>query len=139
MSAYKIIITSGYRNTAHEIKVGNKSGKGYHTTGDAVDINVWKNAKERYTSKEICLALEDLEWRKGIGIISNTAVHIDTRIIKYYFDERDNNKSIGNSFYDYYKEDKNKVLNDAIKKVCKEFELNENLLGANFCILFSIS
>lgn len=108
MNAYKIVITSGYRTTAHEKAVGNKSGKGYHTTGNAVDINIWKNKKERYTSKEICLALEDLFWQQGIGIISHTAVHIDSRSNKYYFNEQNGNKSIGTSFYTYYNEKTNR-------------------------------
>lgn len=102
MNAYKIVITSGYRTTRHEKEVGNKSGTGFHTLGQAVDINVWKNTFTRFTSQEIALALEDLEWKKGIGLITNTAVHIDSRTNKYYFNESNGNKTIGNSFYTFY-------------------------------------
>lgn len=102
MNAHKIIITSGYRCNDYEMSLKGGVKNGYHTKGMAVDINVWKNEKERFTSKEICLALEDLGWNHGIGIISNTAVHIDTRTKKYWFDERKGNASIGNSFYTYF-------------------------------------
>lgn len=119
MKASKIIITSGYRCREHEMEVGNKSGKGYHTTGHAVDINVWKNASERFTQKEIALALEDLNWIGGIGLInSNTAVHIDNRGSKYYFNERNANKKINNeqSFYKFYGV---KSLKDIVKNKYK--------------------
>ncbi|MCQ2976917.1 MAG: D-Ala-D-Ala carboxypeptidase family metallohydrolase [archaeon] len=107
MSAYKIVITSGYRTSAHEKAVGNKSGTGYHVKGQAVDINVWKNSKTRYNSKDIAIALENLGWNRGIGIISETAVHVDSRDNLYWFDERYNCNSIKtikgtNSWYDYF-------------------------------------
>ena len=102
MNAYKIIITSGYRCNKYEMSLKGGVKNGYHTKGMAVDINVWKNDKERFSSKDICLALEDLGWNKGIGIISATAVHIDSRASKYWFDERKGNLSIGNSFYVYF-------------------------------------
>lgn len=119
MNANKIVITSGYRTAEHEKAVGNASGKGYHTTGQAVDINVWKTASVRYSQKEIALALEDLNWQGGIGLInSDTAVHIDNRGKKYYFNERNGNRSIGESFYKYYGVIKeNKALNNAIDKL----------------------
>lgn len=118
MKASKIIITSGYRCTQHEKEVGNASGKGYHTTGQAIDINVWKNNSTRYTQKEIVLALEDLEWRKGIGLInSDTAVHIDNRATQYYFDERNGNRTIGTSFYKHYGVKKETELDKAVDKL----------------------
>ena len=118
MKADKIVITSGYRCAQHEKEVGNASGKGYHTTGQAVDINVWKDATTRYTQKEIALALEDLGWIGGIGLInSNTAVHIDNRGKQYYFDERNGNKTIGTSFYNHYGVKKESELDKAVDKL----------------------
>lgn len=102
MKAHKIIITSGYRCNKYEMTLQGGVANGYHTKYKAVDINVWKDSKTRYSSREICLALEDLGWNHGIGIISDTAVHIDSRDKKYWFDERNNCKSIGDSFYNYY-------------------------------------
>lgn len=110
MQADRIIITSGYRCNTYELSLPGGVFNGYHTQGKACDINVWKNRCERYTSKEICLALEDLGWNHGIGIISDTAVHIDTRENKYWFDERNGNKSIGASFYTYFNEKTNRDI-----------------------------
>lgn len=122
MNAYKIIITSGYRCNDYELSLKGGVKNGYHTKGMAVDINVWKNGKERFTSQEICLALEDLGWNHGIGIISNTAVHIDTRTNKYWFDERRNCVSIGNSFYTYFAVKNNR------QKVKERFGLEEETM-----------
>lgn len=128
----KIIITSGYRCSNYEKIVGNKSGKGYHTTGQAVDINCWKNDKERFSSKEIALALEDLGWNKGIGIISDTAVHIDSRDTKYYFDERNNNKSIGSSFYTFYGVDRDKNVKEAIDIIASKVDIDSEFWKLNY-------
>lgn len=124
LDAHKIIITSGYRCNKYELSLKGGVKNGYHTKGMAVDINVWKNDKERYTSKEICLALEDLGWSGGIGIITETAVHIDTRASKYWFDERNYCRSIGTSFYKFFKVDKNENLNKAIDKLASKYEIN---------------
>ena len=120
LNAYKIVITSGYRTNAHELSLPGGVKNGYHTKGMAVDINVWKNKTERYTSKEICLALEDLGWNHGIGIISNTAVHIDSRSNKYWFDERNHCKSIGDSFYTFYGVKKENPVHEAIDKLSRK-------------------
>ncbi len=124
MNAYKLIITSGYRTTEHEMTLSNSAVNGYHTKGQAVDINVWKNSNERYSSKEIALALEDLGWNHGIGLVTKTAVHIDSRPSKYYFDESNHNKSIGNSFYTFYKVQKV----DYIANVKKRFDFTNETM-----------
>lgn len=104
----KLIINSGYRNNEHEMSLNNGVSGGYHTKGMAVDINAYKSNTERYSAKEMALALEDLGWKRGIGIISDTAIHIDSRATKYYFDERNANKSIGESFYTFFNEKSNR-------------------------------
>lgn len=121
LNAVKIIITSGYRTNEHEMSLSNSALNGYHTKGQAVDINVWKTNSTRYTAKDISLALEDLGWNHGIGLVTNTAVHIDSRPSKYYFDESNHNKSVGNSFYTFYKVQKV----DYKAKVKERFEFSD--------------
>lgn len=101
LNCTSIRINSGYRTNEHEMSLSGGVKNGYHTKGMAVDINCYKKGK-RITSQEICLALEDLGWKHGVGIISPYAVHVDSRPNKYYFTEIGGVKSIGNSFYDYY-------------------------------------
>ena len=101
----KIIVTSGYRTAAYDKQVGG-DGKGYHTKGQAADINCYyvKNGKEtRYHGSEICCALQELGWKCGIGWIAGCAVHVDTRSTQYWFDEQNGNRSIGTDWYAYMK------------------------------------
>ena len=103
LSCSKIIITSGYRTPAYDRSIG-CSGRGYHTTGQAADVNCWRvvNGKEeRYHGSEICCALQELGWTHGIGWIAGCAVHIDTRSTQYWFDEQNNYRSIGSDWYAY--------------------------------------
>ncbi len=95
----KIIITSGYRTAAYDREVGG-NGSGYHTKGRAVDINCWRGNGRIYGS-EICCALQELGWNRGIGWIAGCAVHIDTRTARYWFDEQNGNRSIGDDWYAY--------------------------------------
>ena len=96
----KIIITSGYRTDG--------SGS-QHCKGKAADVNCWHmdGGKEvRYQGKEILLAAEDVGFR-GIGWIpgsatSRAAVHLDTREKRYFFDEANGNRSIGESWYPFF-------------------------------------
>lgn len=100
----KIVITSGYRTAAHDKAVGG-SGKGYHTTGQAADINCWHKVggkEERYHGSDICCALQSLGWHHGIGWIAGAAVHVDTRKSRYWFDETNGNRSIGNDWYTFF-------------------------------------
>ncbi len=97
----KIIITSGYRSPSYDRKIG-CSGRGYHTTGQAADVNCWHvvNGKEtRFHGSAICCALQELGWHHGIGWIAGCAVHIDTRTRQYWFDEQNNMRSIGADWY----------------------------------------
>lgn len=98
-------VNSGYRTNEHERTLSNSAINGYHTKGMAVDFNCYKDGKV-LTAKEIALALEDLGWNHGIGLISKNAIHIDSRPNKYYFNEMNGNRSIGNSFYTYYNVEK---------------------------------
>ena len=99
----KIIITSGYRTPSYDKRVGG-NGKGYHTKGQAADINCYHivDSKEtRYHGSDICCALQSLGWVHGIGWIGGCAVHVDTRTTRYWFDEQNSNRSIGNDWYAY--------------------------------------
>lgn len=99
----KIIITSGYRTPAYD-KTAGGTGRGYHTTGQAADVNCWHrvNGKEvRYHGSDICCALQEMGWKHGIGWIAGCAVHIDTRPNQYWFDEQNGNRSIGADWYSY--------------------------------------
>ncbi len=95
----KILITSGYRTPAYDRTVGG-SGRGYHTKGQAADINCWRG-ECRLHGSEICCALQELGWNHGIGWIAGCAVHIDTRTARYWFDEQQGNRSIGKDWYAY--------------------------------------
>ncbi len=96
----KIIITCGFRTD---------SATSQHARGKAADVNCWhmENGREvRYQGREILLAAEDVGFR-GIGWIpgseqSRAAVHLDTRESRYFFDEADGNRSIGDSWYTYF-------------------------------------
>ena len=103
LKCQKIVITSGYRTVEHEKAVGNKSGKGYHTTGQAADINCYDQNGKRYHGSVICCALQELGWRYGIGWIAGCAVHVDTRDYRYWFDEQNGCRSIGTDWYAYMK------------------------------------
>ena len=104
MNAHSIIITSGYRCPSYSPTV-----KGYsndaHTKGIAADIVVYRNPTERYPSERVAYAAEKVGF-SGIGIIDDTAVHVDIRnsgnyINAHWFgDERTGNDYI-KSFADY--------------------------------------
>ena len=103
LSCSKIVITSGYRTPAYDRSIG-CSGRGYHTTGQAADVNCWhvvNGKEERFHGSEICCALQELGWTHGIGWIAGRAVHIDTRPTQYWFDEQNNYRSIGSDWYAY--------------------------------------
>lgn len=118
MNAHAILITSGYRCPSHSVSVGGYA-QDAHTKGIAADIVVYRNPTERYPSERVAYAAEKVGF-SGIGIIDDTAVHVDIRNIGNYSnahwfgDERTGNDNI-KTFADY---PENKVTtNKSDKKV----------------------
>lgn len=107
LNCSKIIINSGYRTETHDKAVGG-SGDGQHTLGRACDFTAYDKNGKVIDAKKICCLLEDMGvW--GIGYISPTAVHVDTRakLKKWWGDETKagspNISKLGyNSFHDYF-------------------------------------
>ena len=78
-----IIVTSGYRCSKHSVAVGGYANDA-HTKGIAADIYVLKrDGTTRYNSREVAAVAEKLGF-SGIGIIDNTAVHVDVRNTSNY-------------------------------------------------------
>lgn len=128
-----ILVNSGYRTQAHEMSLPGGVKNGYHTKGMAVDINCSRDGKI-LSAQEIACALEDLGWNRGIGLISKRAVHIDSRPNKYWFDEMKKCKSIGDSFYTYFKVTKKvSELDKAIDKLAaKKIIANPEFWKVNY-------
>lgn len=107
LNCSKIIVTSGYRTKEADIAVGG-DGKGYHTMGRAADIICYGQNKKPIPAAEVCCALEDMGGIYGIGYISPTAVHVDTRLEenKWWGDETKGGRSIQqigcDTFHDYF-------------------------------------
>lgn len=103
----KIIINSGYRTSKHDKAVGG-SGNGQHTLGRACDFTAYDKNGKIIDAKKICCLLEDMGvW--GIGYISPTSVHVDTRLKskQWWGDETKagspNISKLGyKSFHDYF-------------------------------------
>lgn len=74
----KLIINSGYRTPTHDKKVGG-DGKGYHTLGQAVDIKLFDKSGKIISAKLVCQKLCDYGNVFGVGYISETSTHVDTR------------------------------------------------------------
>lgn len=110
--ARKIIVTSGYRSTSEDRRVGG-NGLGYHTKGMAVDFVVYDKHGKIIESKYICCIAQELGLR-GIGLITNTATHIDTRKNGIWKgDERKTNNTVTSDFYNYF----NLSLADVLNRV----------------------
>ena len=108
--ASKIIITSGYRSPEEDKRVGG-NGSGYHTKGQAVDFVVYDKHDKIIESKYICCIAQELGLR-GIGLITNTATHIDTRKNGIWKgDERKSNNTVTSDFYNYFKLSLTDILN----------------------------
>ena len=88
LNCSKMIVNSGYRTEEHDKAVGG-SGTGWHTKGRAVDITCYDKKGNVISAKTVCVTLENMGGIYGIGFISNTAVHVDTRPMsqKWYGDE----------------------------------------------------
>jgi hypothetical protein len=80
-----IEITSGYRTPAYNKKVFGASNSA-HLYGQAVDFKVEDKDGDPVSSKSVCLFLEEIGWKYGIGYI-NTATHFDTKFLANHMDE----------------------------------------------------
>lgn len=111
LNCSKIIVTSGYRCTAHDKNVGG-NGTGQHTKGNAADICCYGQDGQPISSKTVCCTAQDIGF---IGIANiNTSyqyTHVDVRTgSKWYGDETKGNCSVTSDFYQYFgiqKENKN--------------------------------
>lgn len=85
-------IYSGYRCKAHDKHVGG-NGSGSHVMGYACDIWFKDQKGNKIPSDKVCMALEDLGHKYGIGYrcgnssVKSGNIHIDTRPRKWYGDE----------------------------------------------------
>ena len=101
LGAGAINITSGYRTPSHSVKVGGYATD-QHTKGNAADITAKKKDGTPFSSKDVTLALEDLNHAGGIGLINkNGSVHLDVRGKKCWFDETNGEKLV-QSWYAYW-------------------------------------
>ena len=105
----KIIVNSGYRTEEHDKYVGG-NGIGQHTLGRAADITCYDKKGRVIPAQYVCVALEDMGNVYGIGYITPTSTHVDTRSKdkKWWGDETKsgapNISRLGyNSFHDYFK------------------------------------
>lgn len=102
--AKSIIINSGYRCTKHDIAVGG-NGNGEHTRGNAADIVINGQDGKPIDTRYIACIAQKLGF-KGIGRISDTAIHVDVRSSNtWYGDETVNGGTTGsvtNNYHTYY-------------------------------------
>ena len=103
LNCSKIIVTSGYRCTAHDKNVGG-SGSGQHTKGNAADICCYGQDGQPIFSKTVCCMTQDI----GFGGIANINekyiyTHVDVRTgSKWYGDEIKGNSTVTSDFYQYF-------------------------------------
>lgn len=74
----KLIINSGYRTPAYSVKVGGGSTD-RHTLGQASDIKLFDKSGKIISAKLVCQKLCEYGNVFGIGYISETSIHVDTR------------------------------------------------------------
>ena len=103
LNCSKIIVTSGYRCTAHDKNVGG-SGTGQHTIGNAADICCYGQDGQPISSKVVCCKAQDIGFR---GIANITAAYIYTHVDvrpngKWYGDEVHGNNTVTDDFYKYF-------------------------------------
>lgn len=102
----KIIVTSGYRCSAHDKAVGG-NGTGQHTKGNAADIICYGQDGNIISTKKVACKAQDIGFG-GIGNIDSTytAIHVDVRTgAKWYGDEAvrgGTSGSVTDDFYRYY-------------------------------------
>lgn len=103
LNCSKIIVTSGYRCTAHDKNVGG-NGTGQHTKGNAADICCYGQDGQPISSKTVCCKAQDIGFT-GIANINTSYqyTHVDVRTgSKWYGDETKGNSSVNNDFYCYF-------------------------------------
>ena len=105
---FTISINSGYRTPAYNRKIGGAS-KSQHTLGTAADIVVKKGGKT-VSGKLVCCLCQYLGF-KGIGYISERAVHVDMRESgSYRGDERKGySGNVGGNFFTYFNITKSEI------------------------------
>ena len=108
LNCSKIIVTSGYRCTAHDKNVGG-NGTSQHTKGNAADICCYGQDGQLISSKTVCCKAQDI----GFGGIANITteykyIHVDVRTgSKWYGDETKGNSTVTSDFYSYFGVSKN--------------------------------
>ena len=81
----KIAIISGYRPTGYNASIGGAVNSA-HIDGQAVDFVVYDKDGKVVNPKKVCLYLESIKWKWGIGQM-RTAVHMDTKFTGNRMDE----------------------------------------------------
>lgn len=109
---FTIRINSGYRSPAHNQRVRGAANS-QHLRGTAADIVVKKDGKT-VSGKLICCLCQYLRFR-GIGYISESAVHVDMRESGSYLgDERKGySGNVGGDFFSYFSIKQSQI--DALK------------------------
>lgn len=103
LNCSKIIVTSGFRCSAHD-KAVKGSGTGQHTLGNAADICCYGQDGQPISSKVVCCKAQDIGFT---GIANITAAyqytHVDVRTNgKWYGDEVHGNSTVTDDFYKYF-------------------------------------
>ena len=103
LNCSKIIVTSGFRCSAHD-KAVKGSGTGQHTLGNAADICCYGQDGQPISSKVVCCKAQDIGFS---GIANITAAyqytHVDVRPNgKWYGDEVHGNSTVTDDFYKYF-------------------------------------
>ena len=106
LNCSKIIVTSGFRCSAHD-KAVKGSGTGQHTRGKAADICCYGQDGQPISSKTVCCKAQDTGFT---GIANITAAYIYTHVDvrsgrKWYGDEVHGNSSVTDDFYKYFAAD----------------------------------
>lgn len=102
LNASKCIISSGYRCSKHDKRVGG-SGYGQHTKGLAADCIYYDKEGKIIPSKYVICAAYDLGQLKGMAKIDNNYSHLDNRSSgTYRGDETVSNSSLWTNPYDYF-------------------------------------
>lgn len=102
LNASKCIISSGYRCSKHDKRVGG-SGTGQHTKGLAADCIYYDKEGKIIPSKYVICAAYDLNEFRGIAKIDNNYTHLDIRTSGYYKgDETVSKNSLWTNPYDYF-------------------------------------